>query len=112
MALAVDPAAQIVVSVLVDVSSVAVVEIVLELPLVDDVVYFFADAMHTAVRADLADDVFVEVTLAKLHVLIDRLIRVVNDLFEPKRTQLVPPFFHLWQGFTSLFRSLRCFDTS
>ena len=68
-ALAVDPIAQVVIAVGIDVSTVAVVNVVLELSFVDDVVDFLADALHSAICSDLTDDVFVEPALAELETL-------------------------------------------
>ena len=79
-ALAVDPVAEVEVSVGVNVSTVPVVNIVLELSFVNDVVDFFADALHSAICTDLTDDVFVEPTLAELETLVDGLTGISYDI--------------------------------
>ena len=97
-ALAVDPIAQVVIAVGIDVSTVAVVNVVLELSFVDDVVDFLADALHSAICSDLTDDVFVEPTLAELETLIDGLTGVSYDVLKLQRSQLCP---FLLDGFQS-----------
>lgn len=81
-ALPVDPITEVVVSVGVNVSTVAVVDVILELSFVDDVVDFLADALHSAICSDLTDDVFVEPTLAKLETLIDGLTGISYDILK------------------------------
>ena len=97
-ALAVDPIAQVVIAVGIDVSTVAVVNVVLELSFVDDVVDFLADALHSAICSDLTDDVFVEPALAELETLVDGLTGVSYDVLKLQRSQLCP---FLLDGFQS-----------
>ena len=63
--LAVDPVAQVVVAIRVDVPTVAVIDVILELALVDDVVDLLANARHLTIGSELHDDVLVVLALAK-----------------------------------------------
>ena len=96
--LAVDPVAQVVVAIRVDVPTVAVIDVILELALVDDVVDFFAHTLHSSVWSNLPDDEFVESALAKLEALVDRLARVRNDILQLEWSQFCPLFLDSLEG--------------
>jgi hypothetical protein len=91
--LTIQPIANVVVTVGVDEPAEAVVDIVPELPFVDDVVYFLADACDLAVRAKLSDDILVVAALPELSVLVDLFLRVLHDILKTQRTKLVPLVF-------------------
>jgi len=88
--LTIQPVADVVVAVGVDEPAEAVVDVVLELAFVDDVIDLLADACDLAVRAKLSDDVLVVAALAELPVLVDLFLRVLHDVFQAQRTELVP----------------------
>jgi hypothetical protein len=101
-AFAIDPIAEVEVSIGVNVSTVPVVNVILELSLVDDVVDFLADALHSAIRSDLADDVFVEPTLAELETLVDGLTGIGYDILKLQWSQLSPFLLDGFQGSSRL----------
>jgi hypothetical protein len=80
--LAINPVAEVEVSVRVNVPSIPMVDVVLELALVDDVIDLFSNTLHAAVRSDLTDDELVELALPELQRLVDWLIRVSDDVLK------------------------------
>lgn len=72
--LPVEPIPYVVVAVRVYETTVAIVNIVLELALVDDMVNLLADTRDLALVVELADDVFVISTLAEFLLLVDGLL--------------------------------------
>lgn len=66
------------------------VNVVLELPLVDDVVDLLTDSLNPTVHANLTDYVFVESTLAKLQTLVDGLTGIADDILKLQWAQLSP----------------------
>ena len=57
------------------------INIVFELTLIDDMVNLLTNALNSSIKTNLTNDEFVVLTLAKLETLINRLIRVSDDIF-------------------------------
>lgn len=88
--LTIEPITYVVVSIGVNEPAEAIVNVVSELALVDDVVDLFADASDLSVWTNLANNVLVVSALAELPVLVDRFLRVLDDVFKAQRTKLIP----------------------
>lgn len=84
------PVADVVVPVRVDEPPEAIVNIVLELALVNDVVDLLSNSSHLAVLTELSQDVLVVFALSEGSGLVDGLLRVSHDILEFERSQLVP----------------------
>ena len=82
--------AYVVVAVRVNESTVTVVDVVLELPFVDDVVDLFSYTGHFSVVAKLSNYILIVLALTESEGLINGLPGVGDDLFKSEGTKLVP----------------------
>jgi hypothetical protein len=89
-AFSIEPISYIVISVGVNEPSISIVDIVLELPLVDDVVDLFAHTGHLSVNTELSNDILVVVALSEGQGLIDWLSRVGYNFLQLEWAKLVP----------------------
>ena len=76
------------------------VDIIFELSFIDDMVNLLAYALHSPVISQLADDELIELTLSELHVLVNGLLALLNDVFQPQRPKLHPLILDDPQGNT------------
>lgn len=88
--LSVNPLAYVVVTIRVDESSIAMVDVVLELTLIDDVVDLFAYSSDLAVRSKLSQNVLVVLRLPERSSLVNVLVTVPHDVFESQWTKFIP----------------------
>jgi len=86
----VDPVPDVEVAVRVDVPTVPMIDVVLELAFVDYVVDLLAHALNATVLSDLADDELVELALSERKALVDRLSAVGDDVLQLKGAELSP----------------------
>ena len=100
---AIYPVTQIVITVGVNKSTVAMINIILELTFVDNLVNLLAHALNTTIWTNLTDDEFAVSALAELEILVNWLAGIGNDVLNIEWSELVP---FLLDGLQSLSRLL------
>lgn len=98
--LSIEPITNVVIAIRVDEATEAVVDIVSELALVNDVVNFLSNTSHLAVFSELSQNVLIVLALSKGSRLVNGLTRVPHDVFQFQRTELVPLLLSGLQGNT------------
>ena len=66
------------------------INIILELALVDNLVDLLAHTLTMAVRTNLTDDIWAEFALAEFEILVNWLLRILNNIINVERSELVP----------------------
>ena len=69
------------------------VDIIFELPFIDDVIDLLSDTLDPPIISQLSNDELVEFALSKLHILVYGLLALLNDIFQSQRTKLHPFVF-------------------
>jgi hypothetical protein len=88
--LTIQPIAYIIVSIRVNEPTKTIVNVVFKLTLIDDMVNLFANSSDLAIWTNLTNDILVVSALAKLPVLINRFLGVLDNVFKAQRTKLIP----------------------
>jgi len=96
----VKPVTDVVVTIGVYESSEAIVDVVPELALVDNMVDFLTHSGNFAISAELTDDILVVLALAECQSLVDSLLGVRYDIFQLQRSELIPFVLCCFQSYT------------
>ena len=96
----VKPVTNVVVTIGVYKSSEAIVDVVPELALVNDLVNFLTHSGNFAISAELTDNILVVLALAECQSLVDRLLGVRYDIFQLQRSKLIPFVLYCFQSYT------------
>lgn len=96
----VKPVTDVVVTIGVYESSEAIVDVVPELALVDNMVDFLTHSCNLSVGAELTDDILVVLALSECQSLVDSLLGVRYDVFQLQRSKLIPFVLGCFQSYT------------
>jgi len=70
------------------------IDIVLKLTLIDNMVDLLSNTLNATIDTNLTNNELIVLALAKLETLVDRLVRVGDDIFQSQWTKLTPLLFN------------------
>lgn len=92
LSLSIYPLSEVIISIRINESSVAVISIISEHTFINDVVNFFTDTSNLSRCRLLSNDVFIVLALTELHGLVNVLCRIGNNIFKSQWPKLIPFF--------------------
>jgi hypothetical protein len=79
------------------------IDVIFKLTFIDDMIDLFSYTLDSSIVSNLADNVLVILALAELETLVDRLVRVSDDVLKTERAKLAPLLLHCLESNASCF---------